>query len=1070
MRSGLQTLYSSNSKWCCFTQICVLPRYALFSCRRIQLGHSPLTIQTRDFITKQQAKPIENRLSNDGQDGRAGSSTPRSGVEDWNSRLDPYLPLRLRSKTWLENLAAFEGVRSAESLPPILKEASLVYPQTILAHLGLVQGKWDAALWLTKALISCKLAEPLDVTRSLQLDSNRIWAEIRGFAPRWVDSMEATIEPSERLQPHETLNALTGEDLVSSRQHQAVWNFAMGQVWQCLGHVIIEASNLEVHDRSRMMSFVYQVIAHVHTEGAASPRIYRFDSSEVFPPICKPPYLHMMSSRIMAALSDAMWKITEPKLMGDAAMVAANYAYKGLEMPGSELNPRVQPLGPEVWLEFILWSCVHGSYLVEAGNLIQHASRQWGRQKWKTRGWGDLQEALNKKWENERDKSRLRQWFDRIAGAREAYSEKPPVIVPGKKTLSREVVAAIAHGLVSADISGADRHQRVTSVWSTVQSCRSLVYGDLSSAEILFWDSVFFTLFEDSNGAGTSPGDGISRKLELAESTEWNQRATNTQECASLAYELAENRVSLLHPTLLRALDQSVKNEDIPAVTKTFETLKAWVDSNINDLTDTDHFSKEGSTVSTLSLSNYVPSHIVGGLLDLVSRAKAHGLGRLLLPLLNPPRGSNIVHRPILSKSAIVQNSLFRFANALGDEDLETSVMSGAIGSSSSSRVSDDLIRELLYSQSAASSWDNVETLLLHMQFERKTALSALDVAKIAALQIRRPHDTNLHRILESILNREYLPVPDYSKTRDYSTVRILNQMSRLLASIPGGQTLYAERYIVSTGQASNPIIIPTDAFNTILWQIVATSGVPSGISFFERWCIQKPLSPRARGGIGTASPSNRALNNPNAHVVQPNMQTLRIIVAPSLRVLQERLEIQQGGQSTATPKLHLLATPELRVLQHGLQNVEEYEGESFAVDEEPPSTQVKVTWERCYEAWMQLEDDPKLEEEIGWAIGMSERLGLERPGVHEQLLRQVEKEEIESGEELEGGREGRWTENNGVVDTPGDTLEEEEKVTVGHLEGREEGKWTEGNGVVDTPEETLEEEEKMKVGHLEGA
>ena len=1007
MSSGLRRPYSSNIRCCSFTRLRTHPHHALLVRHKdLQASNHTLKIQIRYLTARQQGKFTKSHVSNDDHNGSASPSIPHPDAQDWNSRLDPYLPLQLRSKTWLENLAAFEGVRSAESLPPILEEARLVYPQTILAHLGLVQGKWDAALWLTKALVSCKPEGIIDVTQVLQLESNRTWAEIRGFAPTWVDPLEILKEPSKRIQSHNTLDALTGNALVSSRQHRALWQSAIGQVWQCLGHVVIEASNLDVQDRSRMMSFVYQVIAHIHTEGAASPRIYQFDKMEVPSPICKPPYLHLMSSRIMAALSDAMWKITEPKLMGDAAMVAANYAYKGLEMPGSELNPRVQPLGPEVWLEFILWSCIHGSHFIEAGNLIQHANSQQGTQKWKTKGWRGLQAALNKRWEFEKNKSRLRQWFDRIAGTREGYSQKPPAVTLGEKTLSREVVAATAHGLVSADASGTDRHQRVAAVWSSVLSCRSMTCDHKSSIEALFWESILFKLFEDSNGAGTPSGDGASRKLMLAEAAEQNLMLFEMRESTSLAQQLAENRTSSLHPILLRALDQCVKREDVLGVAKTFEMLKGGVDRNMDDLIDEEHSMMEGPAVPTILLTAYVPCHIVADLFNQVTKAKAHSLGRTLLPMLDPSLGSSIIYGPTVSKSNIVQNSLLRFANAFSDKDLETSVVSRVTGNSN--ELPDGLILELLHSQLTTSNWDNAETLLLHVQFERRLALSAVDIANIAALQIRRPRAPNIRHILESVLNREYLPPPDYSKPPNYLNFRILNQMSRLLASIPGGQTLYAERYIVSTGQASNPIAIPSEAFNILLRQVVTVSGVPSGISFFEHWCNQNPRPLPVGGAIETASPSSRTLNDDNGPIVQPNMQTLRVLTAPSLRVLQDRLEKEQK------PKLRFLTASEPLHDQTEDQSVQEE-------NTSPPSTQwsapASVTWERCYEAWMQLSDSPKLEEEIGWAIGMSEQLGLEKPGVHEQLLRPVEKWEIEDRADLEGGEESTRADEAGPVD-----------------------------------------------------
>ena len=941
------------------------------SLERQKLSHQSF----RSFSSNQHHGFIEESNSDPAlESSQPSASTSQATTDKWNSRLDPYLPLQLRSKSWLDNLAAFEGVRSVESLPQILREASLDYPQTIFAHLGLVQGKWDAITWLSKELISYKYPEALDLAKIVR--HNKIWAEVDGFSPSLAAHDDILNLDSKPLQPcelHEKLDALTRDALVSSRKSYSLWHSTIGQIWQSLGHIVIKASNLEIQDGSRMMAFVYQTIAQIHTEGVASPLIYQFDSADDPSPISKSPFLHLMSSRIMAALSDAMWKLTEPKLMGDAALVAATYAYQGREMPGSELNPRVRSLGPEVWLEFILWSCIHGSHFFEAGKIIEDANRQEGSQRWKTKGWGELRETLNQNLAEKARKGHIRSWFDRIAGASEGYSNEAPAIALGERTLSREVVTAAANGLTSVHCPDADRHMQSSEVLPLVQSCRSMACDNPTPSESLLWDTISHKLLEDSNDATLRHSESVSSKLKLADDAERYSEGESREKHTSLAREITHNRTSSLHPILLQALDLCVRNRDIAKSNKCFEKLRGWADTHLRELSDDDLPDSRGSQTVFASLTAYIPNHVIAALLNTISETKAYGFGKMLLPLLGPPNEPGIVRGPGLFESTLLESSILRFANATRDTSLEESIMSRPDWNAH--LASHNTIRELLHSQCVARRWDYVETLLSHLQFDRRVALSALDVARIASpLMIpllpgdnARVIDEEHYHILASILNREYLPPRDYSQSRDYRDYRTLNQMSRLLSSVPGTPELHslAKQHIHNHGPASNPIILPTAAFNALLWRVVRTYGVPAGQDFFSKWCItsRSRPSPPQNHNAETNELSSRALTSPSAKCVQPTMQTLRILISYPLCLLQERVEDNLSFSSAARNSLP------------------------------------KELWRRSYQAWRELPETSRVKREIGWAVAMSEKSELEAPGVFEQLLRRVSREEIRDGE-----------------------------------------------------------------------
>ncbi|KAI4155103.1 MAG: hypothetical protein LQ340_001222 [Diploschistes diacapsis] len=755
-----------------------------------------------------------------------------------------------------------------------------------------------------------------------------------------------------------------------------------------------------------MMAFIHQLIAHIHSEGAISPSIYQFESSDVSAPLRKPPFLHLMSSRIMTALSDAVWKVTEPKLMGDAALVAATYAYKGYEMPGSELNPRVRLLGPEVWLEFILWSCVHGSYFIEAGKLIEHVQRQRGNQEWKTKSWEHIQESLDQKWATVKDPDRVRSWFDRIAGTAEGYSEDPPAASLGERTLSREVVAAIANGLITDNSSGASRHEHLANMWPCLKSCRALAGPPSNPVESLFWNAISNRLFEASHVAGSTSNEVLSRMSSLAEGSEEALDLMNNQEHTSLALEVVESRSPALHPILLHALEQCVRDRDVSNGMVCFGKLKTWADRNLHVLIDNEPPVPQQGTVAFASLTAYLPTHALASLFDFMTEAKLFTFGRMLLPLLDPPRESGIVHGPYLSNSSVLQNSVLRFANATDDRDLEIAVLTRADWKAG--QASDDAIRELLHVQLAAGRWDYVESLLIHMQAERKIVLTSVDIARIVSLYLQRPEES-LTSIVRSLFLRHYLPPRDYSKSPDYTSFRTLNQMALILLTIREIRPSLLKDCIIRQGQASNPIIIPTDAFNILLWKVVSLYGIQEARNFFKRWCILTPASQSSNNKPTPIIPRNSELDASGAKVIVPNIQTLRIMISPSLKALQSTIP----GLDPA-------------LVEPGAPN------QSVS-----PAKAYRLT----YDAFRKLPQGSRLKANIDWAIHTALRLGLVGHEKYEVLLRQVGRDEVVRGTRRRVAGMGE----DAAMEEDEDGLEGEEGLEKGE-EGREgvrrKGRW----------------------------
>ena len=904
--------------------------------------HQPAKLPSTQ--SRQLATSSEPSASEDGADSyeHANSESKPSvkqTVEQWYCQLDPYLPLELRSKTWLENLAAFEGIRSVESLPPILKEAYDDFPQSILVHLGFTSQRWDALLYLSKALISLNPPVVVDATKIVR--HNVIWNSVETpLSTPNERGIELNCEIFQTIQPHERFDHWTGPGAAGDLHTLQTAHSAIGQIWQCLGHLILEASNLDIQARYDIMAFVHQIIAQIHSEGVVSPFIYQFDSPSILSPMRKPPLLHMMSSRIMAALSDAMWRVTEPKLMGDAALIAATYAYKGREMPGSEFTPRVRPIDLETWLEFVLWSCVHGNYFMEAGRIIQHLHSQSEPWRWKTVGWEALEKKLNEQSANDKGKTRLKAWFDRIAGASEGYSEEPPAVNLGEKRISKEVVGAIAQGLVSAQQVNPGCRERLAATRFSVDSCRALV-GDISSpVEILFWDAVSHKVLDDTKSMKSGSITSTLQEIEQSQQPRETFASTFGQGQTSLALEVAESRTNPLHPILLRTLEMCCLNRDISSGRIYLSQLQEWVDNNLEDLIDSRPYIPGHLSPPYASLTAYLPFHLIADLFHLTNEARMFSFGNTLLSLLDLERETRAIHGPPISHSPAIKDALLRYANSASDQNLELAIISRSDWSSGI--ITDAAISEMLFNQIEAGRWDSVDELLFHIQAMRRLALTAVDIARIASLFLRLPHNPRLKTLVRDLLAREYLPAPNASQPRDYTASRTLNQIARIFASIQDDKVRFVQSTFIFEGQASIPIAISAEAFNILLTSVYSAHGTPAAREFFNKWCITDPnLAMRddifSRAGDTTIK------------VVHPDLQTIRILIYYSIGILWRNVDLPPGASSRDAYKAMLNALDSL------------------------PETS-------------------KLKSNITWAMQMSDQLGLNAGGSYETLLAPEEK------------------------------------------------------------------------------
>ena len=349
----------------------------------------------------------------------------KSYDSDQAALVDPYLPLELRSKDWLENLAYFEGVRSIHTLPELLSEVQNEGPfkPGLLSYIGLHQGRWPALLWLIKAMLAASQSffppsgdKPLYQTppdTSMSLDE---LTSIR----------DPPYEITSKTQPQPTtfaLNDFTGPDDVSwQRNSDGPDQDVIGQIWRCVGYLIIEAADRKPEETTKIMSYVHQILAHMHHYDAIPNSLYNYKLAKDPSSLRRPPTLHLLTSRILTILSDSVWKAHEQAIIAEAAQVGAKYVYKGHELPGAEYTPRIRKLNLATWLELVLWSCIEGGRIAIAAWIVHQVSVRQDESRWNAINWEELHNSAIKAG-SDASLSDWQNYYKRSAGTREGYND-----------------------------------------------------------------------------------------------------------------------------------------------------------------------------------------------------------------------------------------------------------------------------------------------------------------------------------------------------------------------------------------------------------------------------------------------------------------------------------------------------------------------------------------------------------------------------------------------------------------------------------------------------------------------
>ena len=352
-------------------------------------------------------------------------SPRRPSQNAWVELLDQYLPLELRSKDWLGNLAAFEGIRPIYILPPLLIEARASFTLGLLGYIAMDQGRWNAYMWLVKELLSC------NVLKESSMDTV-LMEELPEYGMASLDDLTSHPLVLEPRSGHPSSHSPVSLDQLTENYEPKgvgisvdMMRDVVGQIWQSVARFILEATNEDSERYKELMSYAHRTIALMHHYQKIPDSIYTNKSGQASIHVRKPPMLELLSSRILTILSDSVWKAEEQEIIAEAASMGAKHVYKGHELPGAEYQPRIPSLGPQIWLELVLWSCVESSMIADAAKVVAEMAKAKGDKRWQVITWKYLQASTPKHTGDHlvATSSLIRWWLNSIAGTPEGYTD-----------------------------------------------------------------------------------------------------------------------------------------------------------------------------------------------------------------------------------------------------------------------------------------------------------------------------------------------------------------------------------------------------------------------------------------------------------------------------------------------------------------------------------------------------------------------------------------------------------------------------------------------------------------------
>ncbi|KAI9678749.1 MAG: hypothetical protein M1817_005806 [Caeruleum heppii] len=348
----------------------------------------------------------------------------------------------------------------------------------------------------------------------------------------------------------------------------------LGTVWRSIASMILEAADAPEERSALILYHVRQIIAHLHQADLIPDSLYNYPLQNGSATLWRPPALQLLYSRILTSLSDAVWRAHEEKASAEAAATGTQQRFLGYDVPGTRYKLKVRDLGPEVWMEFALWSCIEGGLVQEAAQILQQildrpqGSQRWGVIRWDLVQGSSVDDSKSARVDWDGIKSRTGGMVGRIEG----YSGDPPFVELGPRTISTESVTAVIDSLI-AGLPVNWAHQGTP--WSALGLIKELL--DMLSRDGYVrsddeWDRMLLRVFESARSPFPATHDTLKEQLDVINALDPTAVTANTQ--AKDFVHIPTKRQSVIVRSVLQdACSVAIENADLNSALSTFLQL-----------------------------------------------------------------------------------------------------------------------------------------------------------------------------------------------------------------------------------------------------------------------------------------------------------------------------------------------------------------------------------------------------------------------------------------------------------------------------------------------------------------
>ena len=780
---------------------------------------------------------------------------PGSNPDAWADLLDAALPLQFRAENSSPPAVGLDAVDVAELL------LAAQYPETsifstkgidVLYHLSINQGRWDAVVWLAK-----KLVESFPTPRTH--DGRFSWMTRRFSPSSTLDDLTTSsikLKAAEAMLPTDSiggpsLNEMTGSVVDDVYRSEQLRHHAFGQLWRSLGAMTQACTGGEIRPE------ILEIIAFLHHHEVMPHSIYEYNPHSDKSAIGQSPLLALLSSRILTSLSDAAWRAHERLVLEEAKTKGGEYVALRPEIPGSVYRVNVAGLRPEVWMELILWACVHGGWIFEGLAVVRALSAEKDTRMWKPLS---LRKYENKTGSSVQNQSTDWDQWDYIFKTRaiSAMEASDVPTQPVERTVSAEVVNAYIDALVSTlNIGVGARGTEIEPITAQLHALKNFLGRSKLSLSSGSWDALLLRLVESQSISPERDSNALRNLISLSPGIGQGLDSANTRDLPAYVFDGNAAIQGLLHRSLLGQIAAGSLEGSL-AVFKSLQQrsdadkLKSLVNFMNGRSSSLLHASeKRGMFTSNFSGIEYptfdlqIPPVILGRFLDLVTEAKAYEFGKWLLY-------SNDVDGPVISKHLYrdphIQPALIRFAAETND----AKTLSGFKGQT----LSLDVLRSMLDNRVNSRQWDSTIQVLKHLNDMHTMTWKVANLANLARAMLLEfggdsQNSTSRDNSLKARSIFEDMVRGRFDRKRPLPKLLSVQSMLIILSAVDAEWAQFCIPLHMTKGHVS--FTLGTTAFNMILDGVAGAYGSTTAQRILDTFW---PHSVRtSHNAIGKANP-----------------------------------------------------------------------------------------------------------------------------------------------------------------------------------------------------------------------